>query len=216
MADTPMWSGLTAGNTDNSQSAGLFQQLIQSMPVQNVMRLYAGLDPGSAMPEAYGSKAPIMDPIARMGLGLGESAYRGITAPGNALVSKEPVTTGQMIRPALDLAGMTTLGAGAIPAEANSLRIGIKGLPETVKSAAVHINGQLFEAPNHVLALDKAERALGANAVQDAVSGKIGGGPDPSGFVTSSGRFVDRAEAGKITQAATHHSGTLRSEDIRQ
>ena|SRR5258705_336138 len=36
------------------------------------------------------------------------------------------MTSDQMIAPAMDMAGMTTLGAGAVPAEANSLRMGIK------------------------------------------------------------------------------------------
>jgi len=46
--------------------------------------------------------------------------------PGKVYQSQQPVSTEEMIGPAADIAGLTTLGAGAIPAEADSLRMGIK------------------------------------------------------------------------------------------
>lgn len=49
-------------------------------------------------------------------------------APGNAYRSApdNPITTEQMVKPAADLASMVTLGAGAVPAAANDLRMGIR------------------------------------------------------------------------------------------
>jgi hypothetical protein len=46
-------------------------------------------------------------------------------APGQAFASTTPIPTEQMIKPAMDMAAMTTLGAATLPAEANSLRTGM-------------------------------------------------------------------------------------------
>jgi hypothetical protein len=56
---------------------------------------------------------------------LGRSAAGILLAPGQIYQSQTPVTTGQMIKPAADIAMMTTLGAGAVPAEADALRMGM-------------------------------------------------------------------------------------------
>jgi len=56
-----------------------------------------------------------------------QGLYQGVMAPGNALASQTPITSEQMIEPAMNLAGAVTLGAGAIPAEANALRAGMAG-----------------------------------------------------------------------------------------
>jgi len=55
-----------------------------------------------------------------------EPLINAMAAPGNALASTTPITTEQMVKPAADMASMLTLGAGAIPAEANAMRMGIK------------------------------------------------------------------------------------------
>jgi hypothetical protein len=89
-------------------------------PLDRLARLYGRV--GQAMPEASGG--PLLDPGARALLGAGQAAWRGMTVPGAALQSSEPVTSEQLIKPAMDIAGMTTLGAGAMPGE-TSLRMGI-------------------------------------------------------------------------------------------
>lgn len=56
-------------------------------------------------------------------------AKKAFTSPGRAYeagATGNPMSQGQMVDEALNVAGMTTLGAGAIPAEANALRMGIK------------------------------------------------------------------------------------------
>jgi hypothetical protein len=63
------------------------------------------------------------NPIAH---NLVHSVINGLMAPGRALASTEPMTSDQMIAPAMDMAGLATGGAGVVPAEANSLRMGIK------------------------------------------------------------------------------------------
>jgi hypothetical protein len=89
---------------------------------EKIMGLLAP-DVGGAMPEAYGADSPISDPIAKMIMGLGKSAVNGFMAPGRALHGDLPPE--DQLPAALDMAGMMTLGAGAIPAEANSLRMAI-------------------------------------------------------------------------------------------
>lgn len=59
---------------------------------------------------------------------MAQSAARGFMAPGNALASTEPMTSEQMVGPAADIAGLLTLGAGAVPAQANTLRAGMSRL----------------------------------------------------------------------------------------
>lgn len=54
-----------------------------------------------------------------------QGMWQGLMAPGNALASTTPMTSDQMIAPAANMAGMVTLGAGAMPAAANELRAGM-------------------------------------------------------------------------------------------
>ncbi len=63
---------------------------------------------------------------AHMLKSYGSAALDAITAPGRILQSTTPISTEDMIGPALNFAGMLTLGAGAVPAEANALRAGIR------------------------------------------------------------------------------------------
>jgi hypothetical protein len=93
--------------------------MVDLVPVDHDPFDYSGV--GAAMPEAYGANAPIMDPMAKALIATMKTA----AAPGQAYNSKTPIPTDQMIAPATDLAGITTLGAGAMPAEANSLRTGM-------------------------------------------------------------------------------------------
>ena len=52
--------------------------------------------------------------------------WEGLMAPGNAYNSTTPMTSDMMIAPAMNMAGLVTLGAGAVPAGANELRAGIR------------------------------------------------------------------------------------------
>jgi hypothetical protein len=56
---------------------------------------------------------------------LGRTVGGALMAPGQAYQSQTPMTSEQMVKPAADLAMMTTLGSGAVPAEANTLRAGM-------------------------------------------------------------------------------------------
>lgn len=55
-----------------------------------------------------------------------QGMWEGLMAPGNAYNSTEPMTSDQMIGPAMNLAGLVTLGAGTVPAGANEIRAGIR------------------------------------------------------------------------------------------
>ena len=85
---------------------------------------YSGV--GAAMPEAYGASAPVTDPLAKLVIGAGKSAISGVTAPGDAYAGRLDPMSDEGMRRTMDMAGLMTLGAGAGPAEANSLRAGIK------------------------------------------------------------------------------------------
>lgn len=63
--------------------------------------------------------------LLRIGGGIGEGLLKAAMAPGEAYQSTTPVTTDEMIAPAASMAGMVTLGAGAVPAEADALRAGM-------------------------------------------------------------------------------------------
>ena len=82
--------------------------------------------PGSdtASPYESYSSPPVASVLSQIAGALGKA----FMAPGQALQSTTPITSDQMIKPAADIGMMTTLGAGAIPAEANTLRAGL-GLP---------------------------------------------------------------------------------------
>jgi hypothetical protein len=71
---------------------------------------------------------------------------------------------------------------------------------EKIKSAAIDINGRIFEAPMHYKALEDAERKFGLYDWQ------MPRGPIPEGYVTNAGRYVSRAEAGDIARRA-HQTG---------
>jgi hypothetical protein len=66
--------------------------------------------------------------------GAAQSAVSGATLPGDALAGRvqvfDPSTgrpTEEVLRRGADFTGLVTFGAGAIPAEANALRAGVKG-----------------------------------------------------------------------------------------
>lgn len=65
---------------------------------------------------------------------------------------------------------------------------------EKIAQAAVRYRDQVFAGPNHVVAMDEMTKALGWTPIS------VNGTED--GFVTSNGRFVDRAEANKIAAEA--------------
>lgn len=53
-------------------------------------------------------------------------AADAVATPGRIYNSPVAPTTEELIKPAADMAGFITLGAGAVPAEANALRAGIR------------------------------------------------------------------------------------------
>ena len=57
---------------------------------------------------------------------LAQDAYSGFMAPGRALASTEPITSEQMIAPAMSLAGLVTGGSYAAPAMKDASGMGIR------------------------------------------------------------------------------------------
>src|SRR6185437_7065525 len=89
----------------------------------SLAQLLSGGDVNQALPEAYQDPNQGLAPILQH---LGSSIGKVFMAPGQALQSTTPITSDQMVKPAADIGMMTTLGAGAAPAEANALNMGIK------------------------------------------------------------------------------------------
>src|SRR6185312_4188319 len=75
---------------------------------------------------AMGVDPSTNNPVSNVVGGLARGIGKVFMAPGQALQSTTPMTSEDMIKPATDLAMMTTLGAGAVPQDANALNMGIK------------------------------------------------------------------------------------------
>lgn len=98
----------------------------------------------SFLPTALGGRGEVG--LSDLAKGAYESAKSGVTLPGDVLAGKtkvyDPVSGGltdEVLSRGQDFTGMLTLGAGAIPAEANTLRMGMKGPagPEDAEAAAL-------------------------------------------------------------------------------
>jgi hypothetical protein len=87
------------------------------------------------LPAALGGKGEVgLTDIAK---GVYESGKSAVALPGDVLSGQTKVfdpasgnLTDEVLRRGMDFTGFMTLGAGAIPAEANTLRMGAKGIPE--------------------------------------------------------------------------------------
>lgn len=84
----------------------------------------AGANFGTTTPQEDAATPPTM--LDKMFGNLVNGSAHAVLAPGRALNSPVPMTSEEMIKPATDLAMALTLGAGAAPAEANTLRAGIR------------------------------------------------------------------------------------------
>lgn len=73
--------------------------------------------------------------------------------------------------------------------------------PESIAASTVTVNGQTFTGPNHIEALDNAARALSVPFNTPAEINAFAGRAQ-DGFLTSSGRVVNREEAFAIAAAA--------------
>lgn len=152
--------------------------------------------------EGYWDKLSQLWP-ARAAKGLWEGLMLpGDVAQGNvSMWGDDGHTNPQVINRAADLAGAVTLGAGAIPAEANAMRSGgtiaRAAVPEKIASAATKFDGKIYEGQTHAHAYEKYKNETKKT---DADAGAAYGG---DGFLTNTGRFVDREEAQRIVDSAS-------------
>lgn len=163
--------------------------------------------------------------------------YEGVRGSGDALHGKfspQPempgmLTEGDVFRQ--DMAGQQELGAagslagmatgGSMPfARAGALGSGGGKIvqPETIVSATYTTGGKTYTAPNHFDAMSKAATELG---IPESELFRHGGRISSEGFMTSTGRIVNREEAGKIAEAASqaktkHFLGHLRAEELNK
>lgn len=131
--------------------------------------------------------------------------------PPSGILNDLKKPTGETI-PLVRRISMTTDDRGAIQDNGGEIA-------EMIKSPALHIEGKLYEAPNHGMAL---------NNYLDSNPTRPTNGLDAmrEGFTTTSGRFVDREEALAIAKkqdqikpevlpALTSYSSMLLSEDLK-
>lgn len=165
--------------------------------------------------------------------GIAEAVHSGVTAPRDALTGKlqvnDPETgmpTSEAVQRAGDLSSIL-MGGGMPAAEKNALGIGggriaykapgeAGASPERITGAAIKMNdGQVFTGVHHVEAMDNARKTLGKGwDIDNVAAGDEGMGL----FTTSSGRLVDRKEAGKIAEASSQAEPTewLRAHDLKE
>ena len=79
--------------------------------------------------------------------------------------------------------------------------IGRTNPQEIIMSVGVKVDGKVYTAPNHFLAIQKAAQATNTDLMDVLRKGEEGKLID--GFITSKGRFVEREEADKIASAAS-------------
>ncbi len=165
----------------------------------------------------------------------GRKLMNAITAPGDALYGGMQVTdpeTGMPTREAIErgqsVASMAMTGGipfaqrGAAGMAGGKLtQPGAEASPERIIGASYTAAGKHYVAPNHVLAMDQAVKDLGLTGTSDLVDlhGGFEGHHAANGFMTSTGRVVDRAEADRIASAAeqgqSSRPGSLKSEDMK-
>jgi len=100
--------------------------------------------------------------------------------------------------------------------------------PERIRSAAYAIGGKTYEAPVHVLAMEKAVEDLKLGGIDELIDMQPGDTlaeqlaahrAASSGFVTTAGRYVSRDEAKAIAEAAGQGKATaergIKAEDMQ-
>lgn len=139
--------------------------------------------------------------VAGVTLGLGallRAGARGLRG-SRARTADAPLET-QAPEPAgAELLSPADLDAVAAVAERDHVMDAARNEPEKIKSAAVQIDGKIYEAANHTFALEQAAAARGMTL--EELTTALPSKSDISGFVTNKGRYVDRADAYDIAKS---------------
>ena len=133
----------------------------------------------SFLPTALGGRGEVgLTDIAK---GVYESGKSAATLPGDVLTGKTKVfdpasgnLTDEVMGRGMDFTGFMTLGAGAIPAEANALRMGMDGPPRRREAPEIPDAGVEPAAPTaEEMALKAAQEATGED--EAAIAAKTAG-----------------------------------------
>lgn len=200
------------------------------------------LDPDQAQSAAEAAAARVRAPYAKanaresglpqIGEYFGNKLASALTAPMDALTGALQVTdpeTGMPTREAMERGqGVANLAmTGGVPFARQGAagmaggRLAQPEAPERIIGASYTAAGKHYVAPNHVLAMDQAVKDLGLTGTSDLVDlhGGFEGHHAANGFMTSTGRVVNRAEADRIAAAAeqgmSSRPGSLKSEDMK-
>jgi polyhydroxyalkanoate synthesis regulator phasin len=186
------------------------------------------------VPKSYTVDGVTFDPAepAAVRENAEEFVHRMMTAGGMATETAQRV--------AVEVVGKPVENAwynahGIDPEKANAAmqpdidRIAARKVPEgeTIRGAAYTVGGKTYEAPNHILAMDKAVEDLKVGGYDDLID--LQSGDDLTqklaahrsagdGFVTSTGRLVTRDEAKTIAESSGQGKATaergIKSEDM--
>jgi hypothetical protein len=106
---------------------GLLQPFIDGKnPVRDIAD-YVGLLNADKQRAEDERRARIMDALAESWPAqLAKETYRAVTLPGEVYAGRVDPMSDEAVKRSFDLAGLLTLGAGAVPAGKNEMRMGIK------------------------------------------------------------------------------------------
>jgi hypothetical protein len=202
------------------------------MDLAEALRGYLGLGPATAPPDTGDYAAPLrpmLDPLAgRRSIGempsrqeslkaFGRSAVEPFGQLGQLMTGQSQDTLGDIVGAA---AGLVPIGPPGAAKALGKIAKPAAEAAERIVGATYSAAGKHYVAPNHVLAMDKAVQELGLTGTADLVdlNGGFAGHHAANGFMTSTGRVVDRAEANRIADAAEQgkatRPGSLKSEDV--
>lgn len=178
----------------------LHQQIEMATPGWSEKNLHSGFET---------AKAKLTKALHTSGENAAEPIHAGHEAVANALKQEGYIPA-------------ATVKAGFMPGDEV---VNDKGEKERISQAAIQWNGKTFTGLHHAMALDKAGQEYPEFAKQlekyyDNRSGRTGAPavenpvrPYKDGFTTSSGRFIDRTEAWKVSRAAKQVTGEAPEEN---
>ncbi len=182
-------------------------------PPDPLVAAMLGQEPGAVLPTSQAQARGFVDKLGETWPAkLAQSAWSGVTLPGDVYHGKVDMNSDEGTGRALDLAGLMVgapvafgpraaagevLGSGAIRPSAAGAADVASGMAEKITSAASRIGDEIHTGPTHVESSGSLAAKMGIPFDEFVdLSGNING--FENGFITSKGRFVSRDEAFKI------------------
>lgn len=146
--------------------------------------------------------------------GVGGVAAGGLTGLGSYVARSYPENlTSEAVTKVLKRIKQDQKAGGPSATDALDLVEAANKPPESIRSSAIRHNGKVYEGALHSDAYEEASKSTGLS-FGDVIAKTR---PMDSGFITNSGRYVDREEAARIANAAeqtTHPVESLAGEHL--